>query len=64
MKKQKKLGRKLSLNKVTIDTLNQREVIGGATALSRCPCPCEETVLTETCTTPQLLCPCQYPLTY
>lgn len=50
----KKLKRKLSLNKETIAKLDQGKVYGGRTdpCSNYCsnPCPCDLTVLTETCT--------------
>ncbi|HLP60942.1 MAG TPA: class I lanthipeptide [Candidatus Deferrimicrobium sp.] len=55
MKKQKKFERQLSLNKVTISTLEQQKVVGGATLL----CP-----LTQNCTNELIPCPCEYPITY
>jgi hypothetical protein len=49
MKKQKKFGRKLALNKETIATLNQQKVVGGRTTIvSEClACPCGQTIETE-----------------
>lgn len=38
MKKQKKFGRKLQLNKETIATLNQDKVRGGGPSDKICPC--------------------------
>jgi hypothetical protein len=50
MKKQKKFGRKLALNKQTIARLGQEKVLGGATGIvTECiQCPCGQTVPTET----------------
>jgi hypothetical protein len=50
MKKQKKLGRRLKLNKQTIAQLDQDKVLGGATISCSDPCPCDNTVATEACT--------------
>jgi hypothetical protein len=49
MKKQKKFGRKLSLNKQTIASLGKRQVVGGATGIvTECiACPCGQTIATE-----------------
>jgi hypothetical protein len=50
MKRQKKFGRKLALNKQTIARLGQEKVLGGATGIvTECiQCPCGQTVPTET----------------
>ena len=52
MKKQKKFGRKLALNKETIAALSQKKVIGGRTEVqfTVCACPCQNTEDTDACT--------------
>jgi hypothetical protein len=63
MKKQKKFGRKLALNKETIVRLDQRKLFGGRTE------DCESVVvciiptlkLTKCALTECLVCPCEYP---
>lgn len=61
MKKQKKFGRKLTLNKETIGSLGQWKAVGGGTALSVCLCPL---TVFPNCTNPKYPCNCQEPLTY
>jgi len=55
MNRQKKFGRKLTLNKKTIESLTQvdkEELMGGRTAFPDCPM-----------TTPYVPCPCLHPIT-
>jgi hypothetical protein len=47
MKKQKKFGRTLQLNKETISKLNQDKVRGGATTFCSLPCPCNQSGVSE-----------------
>jgi hypothetical protein len=45
--KDKKISRKLKLNKETITKLEQKTVKGGATAYCSDPCPCNTSDFTE-----------------
>jgi len=64
MKKQKKFGRKLQLNKETISKLSAdhtRELVGGATVW--CSYDCPSLKATKCDLTECLVCPCEYPIT-
>jgi len=59
----KKFGRKLRLNKETIATLEQREVLGGKPPTNTCTgtVDCTKAITCQTyCPIP---CPCEYPIT-